>query len=95
MGGGPIAEPDRRNAPVVGVIPKWHHSFVAFTVRTDKALDSALDALSASEGLSRQEIVRRAVLERYVRTEHAGRVADSSSRLLTRWHDVLESLGTE
>ncbi len=68
---------------------------MAFTVRTDQALDAALDALSASEGLSRQEIVRRAVLERYERTEHSGRVADSSSRMLTRWHDVLERLATE
>ena len=68
---------------------------MAFTVRTDQALVAALDALSASEGLSRQEIVRRAVLERYERTEHASRVADSSSRMVTRWHDVLERLATE
>ncbi len=77
------------------MIPKWYHSRMAFTVRTDKVLDLALDALSASEGLSRQEIVRRAVLERYERSEHTGRVADSSSRMLARWHDVLERLGTE
>jgi predicted transcriptional regulator len=77
------------------VIPEWYHYCVAFTVRTDKTLDSALDALSASEGLSRQEIVRRAVLERYERSEHAVRVADTSSRMLARWHDVLERLGTE
>lgn len=68
---------------------------MAFTVRTDKALEVALDSLSESEGLSRQEVVRRAVLERFERSGHAGRVADASSRMLDRWRDVLERLGSE
>ncbi len=75
------------------MIPKWYHHVMAFTVRTDEALESALNSLSASEGISRQEVVRRAILERYERSEHGGRVADSSSRMMTRWHDVLERLG--
>lgn len=78
-----------------GVIPNWYHSLMAFTVRTDKDLETALDSLSESEGLSRQEVVRRAVLERFERSEHAGRVADASSRMLDRWGDVLERLGSE
>lgn len=77
------------------VIPEWYHLPMAFTVRTDKALEAALDSLSESEGLSRQEVVRRAVLERFERSGHAGRVADASARMLTRWHDVLERLGPE
>jgi predicted transcriptional regulator len=47
---------------------------MAFTVRTDPALERALDALSGAEGISRQEIVRRSVLERYERTVHVSRV---------------------
>ena len=68
---------------------------MAFTVRTDTALEEALDALSEAEGVSRQEVVRGTVLERLERSEHAGRVADSSSRMLERWRDVLERLGSE
>ena len=67
---------------------------MAFTVRTDEQLQQALDALAEREGLSRQEIVRRAVLERYEQTEHADRVASSTDRMLERWGDVLQRLGT-
>jgi hypothetical protein len=68
---------------------------MAFTVRTDPALEEALDALSAVEGISRQEIVRRSVLERYERTVHVSRVNDSTQRMIARWSDVLERLGAE
>ena len=67
---------------------------MAFTVRTDEELEQALDALAEREGLSRQEIVRRAVLERYEQKEHGGRVAASTDRMLERWGDVLQRLGT-
>lgn len=68
---------------------------MALTVRTDAALEEALAALSQSEGISRQEIIRRAVLERYERSGHSARVADSTKRMAMRWGDVLERLGSE
>lgn len=64
------------------------------TVRTDEELEQALTALSESEGASRQEIVRRAVLERYERSSHVARVQDSADQLLGRWGDVLDRLGS-
>jgi hypothetical protein len=64
------------------------------TLRTDAALEEALAALSAAEGTSRQEVIRRAVLERYERRGHAARVEESSARLRARWGDVLDRLGT-
>lgn len=67
---------------------------MAMTVRTDEKLEQALAALSEEESASRQEIVRRAVLERYERSAHIGRVQDSSVRLLARWGDVLDRLGS-
>jgi predicted transcriptional regulator len=66
---------------------------MALTVRTDDELDNALGVLSASEGLSRQEIIRRAVLDRYERAGHARRVEEAADRLSQRWADVLERLG--
>ena len=67
---------------------------MAMTLRTDEELDVALAALADAEGTSRQEIIRRAVLDRYERAGHAARVQDSSTRLIDTWSDVLERLGT-
>jgi hypothetical protein len=66
---------------------------MAMTLRTDDLLDAALTALSESEGVSRQEVVRRAVLERYERAGHREHVDRSVDRMLDRWGDVLERLG--
>lgn len=67
---------------------------MALTLRTDDELERALAALAESEGLSRQEVMRRAVLERYQRAGHRARVDDSSQRMLERWADVLDRLGS-
>lgn len=67
---------------------------MAMTLRTDDELERALTALAEQEGLSRQEIIRRAVLERYERSGHRARVDDSSQRMVDRWGDVLDRLGS-
>lgn len=67
---------------------------MAFTLRTDEELEKALEALAKDEGLSRQEVIRRAVLDRYERTRHAERVNNSADRMLERWGDVLDRLGS-
>ena len=68
---------------------------MAFTVRTDAALEQALDSLTRMEGISRQEIIRRAVIERYERSGHDARVTDATRRMAVRWAEVLERLGSE
>ncbi|MFN8125446.1 MAG: CopG family transcriptional regulator [Candidatus Nanopelagicales bacterium] len=67
---------------------------MALTLRTDDTLEEALTALAEEEGTSRQEVIRRAVLERYERRLHAARVTESSARLAERWSDVLDRLGS-
>ena len=67
---------------------------MALTLRTDEELEAALTTLSETEGISRQEVIRRSVLERYERTVHVGRVDDASSRMRERWGDVLDRLGS-
>lgn len=64
------------------------------TLRTDAELETALGALAATEGISRQEVIRRAVLDRFERTGRAARVQDSTSRMMHKWGDVLERLGS-
>ena len=68
---------------------------MALTVRTDELLQQALDALAEEEGTSKQEVIRRAVLERYERSGHFSRVDSSAKRMTERWGDVLERLGRE
>jgi hypothetical protein len=51
-----------------------------------------LTALSTSEGTSRQEVIRRAVLDRYERSGHRDRVEGAAARMLDRWGDVVERL---
>ena len=67
---------------------------MAMTLRTDDELDGALTALSEAEGISRQEVVRRAVLERYQRAGHRASVEGSTQRMIDRWGDVLDRLGS-
>lgn len=67
---------------------------MAFTVRTDEELERALNRLVQDEGLSRQEIIRRAVLDRYERAGHDKKVVDSTNRMIERWGDVLDRLGS-
>lgn len=67
---------------------------MAFTLRTDEELERALDALAEDEGLSRQEIIRRAVLDRYERAGHSKEVSTSTDRMIERWGDVLDRLGS-
>lgn len=66
---------------------------MALTVRTDLEMEAALTALSHSEGLSRQDVIRRAVLERYERSGHESRVNEATTAMTERWGDVLERLG--
>jgi predicted transcriptional regulator len=67
---------------------------MAFTVRTDEQFKRALDALCESEGLSQQEVIRRAVLDRYERSGHRSRVEEATDRAVERWGDVLDRLGS-
>lgn len=67
---------------------------MALTLRTDGELEAALSALAEEEGTSRQEVIRRSVLERYERSRHSSRVGEASARMRERWADVLDRLGT-
>lgn len=65
---------------------------MSFTLRTDDELDAALRQLSEREGVSRQEVARRAILERQRTTEHTAVLDDVLNRMMTEWGDVLDRL---
>ncbi|MBB2988406.1 ribbon-helix-helix protein, CopG family [Terracoccus luteus] len=66
---------------------------MAFTLRTDSELEKALDALVASEGGSRQEVIRRAVLDRFDRSNRTARIDDVLAEQLPRYKEALDRLG--
>jgi predicted transcriptional regulator len=69
-------------------------AYMAFTVRSDEELEEALTTLTAAEGISRQELIRRAVLDRLARAGHATRVRASSDKMTERWQELLDRLGS-
>lgn len=88
---------DQRPTPV----KQWHSWYhfgivgvMAMTLRTDEELDAALSELAAAEGISKQDVIRRAVLERHARAGHQARVTESGGRLAAQWRDVLDRLGS-
>jgi len=94
--GARVAEITRRRCVLPDhprLVPDWYHRVMALTVRTDEQMEQALDALVETEGVSRQEVIRRSILDRYERTVHARRVAERTSQLSARWGDVLDRLG--
>lgn len=67
---------------------------MALTLRTDSELEKALDALVKSEGGSRQEVIRRAVIDYWHRHELEVVVEESAARNVKKWADVIERLAS-
>lgn len=67
---------------------------MAMTLRTDEELDRALTELARLEGLSKQEVVRRAVLDRHAAHERRSRVDTVMSDVLVEYAEALDRLGT-
>ncbi len=75
------------------MVPNWYHLGMAMTLRTDSELELALTELAEAEGVSKQEAVRRAVIEKRDRISHRARVDSTSKEMLVEWGDVLDRLG--
>jgi predicted transcriptional regulator len=67
---------------------------MAMTLRTDEELDRALTELAEAEGISRQEVIRRAVLEKRDRAGHRARVDSIASEVIVEYAEALDRLGS-
>lgn len=66
---------------------------MAMTLRTDSELEKALTELAEAEGTSKQEAIRRAVIEKSDRLSHRARVDSIAKEMLVRYADALDRLG--
>lgn len=66
---------------------------MAMTLRLDEADQRALEACAETEGLSMQEVVRRAIREYAARRGHRDRVAEAADRVLDTHAEAIERLG--
>ena len=82
---------------LVSVPGQWYHAdtivTMAMTLRTDDELEQALAELAEAEGVSKQEAIRRAVIEKRDRVSHRSRVDAISKEMILEWGDVLDRLG--
>jgi predicted transcriptional regulator len=66
---------------------------MAMTLRTDSELEKALTELAEAEGISRQEAIRRAVIEKRDRVSRRARVDAIASELIVEYAEALDRLG--
>lgn len=65
---------------------------MAMTVRPDEEMDRALCELATRHGVSKQAVLRMAVLEKLEREGHAARVKESAQRVAARRRALLDRL---
>jgi len=62
------------------------------TVRPDEAMQQALDQLSSAMHVSKAEVIRVAVLEKWQRDQHLARVRTAGMEVITRRSALLDRL---
>lgn len=67
---------------------------MAMTLRTDSELEKALDTLVREENTSKQDAIRRAVIEKAKRYERKAELASISAAAREEWAETLHRLGT-
>ena len=63
------------------------------TLRTDDELDAALTLLAEKEGISKQQVLRQAVLRWADEADHRRRVDSAAARVLVDYAETLDRLG--
>jgi hypothetical protein len=66
---------------------------MAMTLRTDDELDQALTELAEAEGISKQEAIRRAVIEKRDRTSRRTRIDSIARDVIVEYAEALDRLG--
>ena len=73
-------------------MPNWHHSAVARNIRLTEAEETALSELATAEGISKNEVVRRAILDRNARSIRRNEVDEATIWALEHYRNLLDRL---
>lgn len=74
------------------MLPDCYRPVMAMTLRLDDDEQEQLRAMAEAEGLSQHEVARRAIAERFQRSQHQGAVHDAGTRAVTRYSALLDRL---
>ena len=66
---------------------------MAMTLRLDQADQDALRERAAAEGISMQDVARRAIRDYIARSNHRARVSNATALILNVHADAIERLG--
>lgn len=76
------------------MVPRWYHDAMAMNLRLSDEEQALLDAMAEQSGLSKAEVLRRAIVEKALRDGNRSQVEESLTWALTRYEDLLRRLGT-
>jgi len=74
------------------MVPFWYHCAVALNIRLTEAEEKALSELAVAEGVSKNDVVRRAILDRHARTIRRSDVHDATSWAREHYRGLLDRL---
>ena len=74
------------------VVSDWYRSVVAMTLRVDDELELALNELAETEGASKQEVVKRAVIERHRRTVRQAKLVQFADEFKVEYAELLRRM---
>jgi uncharacterized protein (DUF1778 family) len=72
----------------------WYRWRMAINLRLTDEEQELLDVMAAQSGISKSEVLRRALVEKAVRDGHRAEVEASLNWALERYDDLLRRLGT-
>lgn len=75
-------------------VPEWYHRRMAINLRLTDDEQRLLDGLAEESGLSKSEVLRRALVEKAIRDRRSARIDASLDWTLERYDDLLRRLGT-
>ena len=74
------------------MVPNWYRVAVALNVRLTEAEETALAELAAAEGISKNDVIRRAILDRHARTVRRNDVDEATSWARQHYRSLLDRL---
>lgn len=74
------------------MVRDWYHFVVALNIRLTEAEETALTELATAEGISKNDLVRRAILDRHARTIRRNDVTDATTCAREHYRNLLDRL---